>query len=69
MDGHGETNLFSTDPMNAPANYIPLRNDTYKIFNERHFCLVPKEPRSKKFADEGERMVVLRQSEAESTFT
>ncbi|RMJ02398.1 hypothetical protein CDV36_015331 [Fusarium kuroshium] len=67
MDRYGETNLFSTDPINAPAHYIPLRSDIHKIFDERHFCLVPKEPRSKKFADQGERVVVLGQSEAEST--
>ncbi|KAH7233900.1 uncharacterized protein BKA55DRAFT_63042 [Fusarium redolens] len=67
MDGNGETNLFSTNPTNAAANYIPLRNDIYKIFNERHFCLVLKEPRSNKFANKGERVVVLRQLEAEST--
>ncbi|RSL78792.1 hypothetical protein CEP52_017601, partial [Fusarium oligoseptatum] len=67
MARYGETNLFSTDPINAPANYIPLRSDIHKIFDERHFCLVPKEPRSKKFADQGERVVVLGQSEAEST--
>lgn len=67
MDGYGETNLFSTNPMNAAANYIPLRNDIYKIFNEHHSCLVLKEPRPNKFADKGQRVVVLRQLEAEST--
>lgn len=52
--------MFSINPINAPANYIPLCSDIYKIFDERHFYLVPKEPRSKKFAAEGERVVVLR---------
>lgn len=63
IDRYGETNLFSMNPINALANYIPLRNNIYKIFNERYFCLVLKEPcstRLKKFADEAERVVVLR---------
>ncbi|KAI8710573.1 HNHc domain-containing protein [Fusarium sp. LHS14.1] len=42
MARYSETTLFSTDPINAPANRLPLRSDIHKMFDERHFTFVPK---------------------------
>ncbi|KAH7019711.1 hypothetical protein EDB80DRAFT_676682 [Ilyonectria destructans] len=42
MASYGRTNLFSTDPINIPANFITLRSDIHRMFDERHFCMVPK---------------------------
>ncbi|KAK7398646.1 hypothetical protein QQX98_011976 [Neonectria punicea] len=42
MASYGRTSLFSTDPINIPANFIPLRSDIHRMFDERHFCMVPK---------------------------
>lgn len=42
MARYSETTLFSTDPINAPANRLPLRSDIHKMFDERHFSFVPK---------------------------
>ncbi|KAL6402742.1 hypothetical protein AUP68_14077 [Ilyonectria robusta] len=42
MSQYCQTSLFSTDPMNARANFLPLRCDIHRVFDERHFCFVPK---------------------------
>ncbi|KAF4980499.1 hypothetical protein FZEAL_3503 [Fusarium zealandicum] len=59
ISSYGTTNLFSTDPINFLANYIPLRSDVHKLFDERHFCFLPKKPRSTD-ADQGKAALVLR---------
>ncbi|KAH6984053.1 hypothetical protein EDB80DRAFT_591710 [Ilyonectria destructans] len=42
MSQYCQTTLFSTDPMNGRANFLPLRCDIHRVFDERHFCFVPK---------------------------
>lgn len=39
---YGPRMLFSSDPINAPANFLPLRSDIHKVFDERHLTFVPK---------------------------
>lgn len=42
MARYGQMNLFSTEPINTPSNYVPLRSDYHKLFDERHYCFAPK---------------------------
>jgi len=42
MQQYSPTQLFSSGPINGPANLITLRADLRRVFDERHFCLVPK---------------------------
>ena len=42
MQQYSPTQLFSSDPINGPANLITLRADLHRVFDERHFCHVPK---------------------------
>ncbi|KAK7417281.1 hypothetical protein QQX98_004715 [Neonectria punicea] len=42
MSQYCQTSLFSTDPINAQANFVALRCDIHRVFDERHFCFVPK---------------------------
>ncbi|KAF4449623.1 hypothetical protein FALBO_16621 [Fusarium albosuccineum] len=50
MSQYCQMRLSSTNPINAPANFLTLRSDIHKVFDERHFCFVPKI----EGADEGE---------------
>ncbi|KAK5657416.1 hypothetical protein OQA88_2988 [Cercophora sp. LCS_1] len=42
MQQYSPTQLFSSDPIDGPANLLTLRADLHRVFDERHFCLVPK---------------------------
>ncbi|KAL2258286.1 hypothetical protein VTK26DRAFT_8451 [Humicola hyalothermophila] len=42
MQGYSPTRLFSSDPIDGPANLLTLRADLHRVFDERHFCFVPK---------------------------
>ncbi|PMB64022.1 hypothetical protein BM221_010187 [Beauveria bassiana] len=43
MQQYSPTQLFSSDPIDGPANLLTLRADLHCVFDERHFCLVPKD--------------------------
>ncbi|KAK0627942.1 hypothetical protein B0T14DRAFT_493937 [Immersiella caudata] len=43
MQQYSPTQLFSSDPIDGPANLLTLRADLHRVFDERHFCFVPKE--------------------------
>ncbi|KAL2190587.1 hypothetical protein L209DRAFT_750722 [Thermothelomyces heterothallicus CBS 203.75] len=42
MQQYSPTQLFSSDPIDGPANLLTLRADLHRVFDERHFCFVPK---------------------------
>ncbi|KAK4136067.1 hypothetical protein BT67DRAFT_230664 [Trichocladium antarcticum] len=42
MQQYSPTQLFSSDPIDGPANLVTLRADLHRVFDERHFCFVPK---------------------------
>ncbi|KAL8364572.1 hypothetical protein RB595_003723 [Gaeumannomyces hyphopodioides] len=42
MPQYSPTQLFSSSPIDGPANILTLRADLHRVFEERHFCLVPK---------------------------
>ncbi|EJT71213.1 hypothetical protein GGTG_10473 [Gaeumannomyces tritici R3-111a-1] len=42
MQRYSPMQLFSSSPINGPANLLTLRADLHRVFDERHFCLVPK---------------------------
>lgn len=42
MDEYSLTYLFSSNPIDGPANVIALRADLHRVFDERHFCPVVK---------------------------
>jgi hypothetical protein len=42
MQRYSPTQLFSSNPIDGPANLLTLRADLHRVFDERHFCLVPK---------------------------
>ncbi|KAK3299537.1 uncharacterized protein B0H64DRAFT_388898 [Chaetomium fimeti] len=42
MQRYSLTQFFSSNPIDGPANLLTLRADLHRVFDERHFCLVPK---------------------------
>ncbi|KAK4172852.1 hypothetical protein QBC36DRAFT_336971, partial [Triangularia setosa] len=42
MQQYSPTQLFSSNPIDGPANLLTLRADLHRVFDERHFCFVPK---------------------------
>jgi hypothetical protein len=36
------TTTYSVSPINSLANVVPMRADLHGVFDERHFCFVPK---------------------------
>jgi hypothetical protein len=42
MQRFSPTQLFSSNPSDGPANLLTLRAQLRRVFDERHFCFVPK---------------------------
>lgn len=42
MQQYSLTQLFSSNPIDGPANLLTLRADLHRVFDERHFCPIPK---------------------------
>ncbi|KAK1762142.1 hypothetical protein QBC33DRAFT_462078 [Phialemonium atrogriseum] len=42
MSRYARVDRFSTAMIDCDGNVIPLRSDIHKVFDERHFCFVPK---------------------------
>ena len=42
MQQYSPTQLFSSDTIDGPANLLTLRADLHRVFDERHFCFMPK---------------------------
>ncbi|KAK0737329.1 hypothetical protein B0T21DRAFT_286976, partial [Apiosordaria backusii] len=42
MQRYSRTQQFSSNPIDGPANLVTLRADLHRVFDERHFCFVPK---------------------------
>lgn len=42
MQPYSPTESFSSEPIDGPANRLILRADLGRVFEEGHFCFVPK---------------------------
>ncbi|KAK4173091.1 hypothetical protein QBC36DRAFT_389979 [Triangularia setosa] len=42
MQQYSPTQLFSRNPIDGPANLLTLQANLHRVFDERHFCFVPK---------------------------
>ncbi|KAK4176242.1 hypothetical protein QBC36DRAFT_329633 [Triangularia setosa] len=42
MQQNSPTQLFYSNPIDGPANLLTLQADFHRVFDERHFCFVPK---------------------------
>ncbi|KAK4171519.1 hypothetical protein QBC36DRAFT_339777 [Triangularia setosa] len=42
MQQYSPTQLFSSNPIDGPANLLTLQADLHRVFDERRFCFVPK---------------------------